>query len=242
MKTLDFFQCAYVINLPERIDRRVATEKELKNVGMCFAAGKLEFFPAIRPDSAADFPSIGARGCFMSHLQVLKMAREQGLANVLIMEDDVLMSRDFNTYEASLIQQLSQTEWGIAYFGYPIKLSTPVTGQFVPLTESIHTAHFYSVNGTYFDRLITYLDAVQQRPSGHPEGGSMHLDGAYNLFRQNNPDIPVFRASPSLVAQRSTRSDIFPNAWYETTPVLSQLLGIARSAKTFVRSRQADLG
>jgi len=44
-------------------------QKELSRIGW-----RAEFFPAVRPETAQGFPWIGARGCFLSHLAVLKSA------------------------------------------------------------------------------------------------------------------------------------------------------------------------
>ncbi|MBF2027610.1 MAG: glycosyltransferase family 25 protein [Oscillatoriales cyanobacterium C42_A2020_001] len=242
MKTLDFFQRAYIVNLPERKDRRKATEKELQKVGMQITLGRLEFFPAIRPDSPNGFPSIGARGCLLSHLQILKQARDAGLTNVLIMEDDVFMDESFPEFEDALIEQLRQEKWEFAYFGYPTMqpLTPPV--KFAPFHEPMLTTHCYGVNASIFDRLITFLEELQQRPPGHPDGGPMHLDGAYNMFREKNPDISALRTSSCLVAQRSSRSDVQPTSWYENLPVTRQLIEIARAGKTFMRSQRSNLG
>ncbi|HAX77040.1 MAG TPA: LPS biosynthesis glycosyltransferase, partial [Cyanobacteria bacterium UBA11372] len=60
-------------------------------------------FPAIRPDDAGDFPSIGARGCFESHLAILKQALADRLSNVLIVEDDLKISQRFHTEQAVLL-------------------------------------------------------------------------------------------------------------------------------------------
>uniref|UniRef100_A0A832M5K3 Glycosyltransferase family 25 protein n=1 Tax=Oscillatoriales cyanobacterium SpSt-402 TaxID=2282168 RepID=A0A832M5K3_9CYAN len=242
MKVLDFFQRAYIVNLPERTDRRKATEKELQKVGIQPTPGKLEFFPAIRPDNAAGFPSIGARGCLLSHLHILKQARDAGLTNVLIMEDDVFMDDTFPAFEEALIEQLRQEDWGFAYFGYPTTqpLTPPV--KFVPFYESMLTTHFYGVNASIFDRLITCLEELQQRPAAHPDGGPMHLDGAYNMFREKNLDILALRTSSCLVAQRSSRSDVQPTSWYENFPVSRQLIEIVRAGKTLIRSQRSSIG
>jgi GR25 family glycosyltransferase involved in LPS biosynthesis len=74
----------FVINLEHRTDRRRAMEKELSKIGW-----NAEFFPAIRPAEAADFPSIGARGCFLSHLAVLRRASETEARRLILVEDDV---------------------------------------------------------------------------------------------------------------------------------------------------------
>jgi GR25 family glycosyltransferase involved in LPS biosynthesis len=61
--------------------------RELKRVGW-----SAEFFPAIRPDGADNFPSVGARGCFLSHLALLKLAISRQLSSITILEDDLNFS------------------------------------------------------------------------------------------------------------------------------------------------------
>ena len=56
-----------IINLPERIDRKREMQKQLANVGW-----GADFFSAIRPTHPDGFESVGARGCFLSHLAVLR--------------------------------------------------------------------------------------------------------------------------------------------------------------------------
>ena len=41
-------------------------------------------FPAVKPKERLGFPNIGARGCFLSHYQILSDALRRGLANALI--------------------------------------------------------------------------------------------------------------------------------------------------------------
>ena len=85
------------------------------------------------------------------------------------------------------------------------------------------------------DRLLRFLEELQQRPPGHPDGGPMHLDGAYSTFRAQNPDVVTLIASPNLGWQRSSRSDIYPNAWFDRVPGFRQLAGAARTSKTWLK-------
>lgn len=182
MKLKEFFERAYVVNLPERKERRRVMVRELEKAGMPLTPNKVEIFPALRPQDASDFPSVGARGCFLSHLAILKRAKQDRLANVLIMEDDLTISERFRTEQAVLVEQLRRTDWGFVYFGHVEETTeaSPVTLQ--PLSEPMMTTHFYGVNNRIFDRLLWFLEELQQRPGGHPEGGPMHLDGAYSHF------------------------------------------------------------
>lgn len=67
----------YYINLDRRIDRKYHIENQLKLLNW---NGKR--FSAI-------YHSFGALGCSLSHLALLKYAREKNLSHILIMEDDV---------------------------------------------------------------------------------------------------------------------------------------------------------
>ena len=77
----------YYINLDRRTDRREQMETELTRMGLTG-----ERYSAIEAN-----PSI--IGCCQSHLNVLKKAKDEGLANVLILEDDFIFIVDKNELE-----------------------------------------------------------------------------------------------------------------------------------------------
>jgi ribosomal-protein-serine acetyltransferase len=65
------------INLSKRTDRREEIENELNNFNLYY-----ERFEAIPT------PECGIYGCGLSHLSVLKLAKERNYKNILILEDD----------------------------------------------------------------------------------------------------------------------------------------------------------
>lgn len=237
MKITDFFERAYVINLPERADRRRLMVRELEKAGMPLTPGKVEIFPAIRPASAGDFPSLGARGCFLSHQAILKQALADGLTNVLIMEDDLTISEQFKSNHEAIITQLRQSEWGFVYFGHREEVAEQSPQRLQPYDQPMMTTHFYGINHRIFNRLLGFLDELQRRPGGHPDGGPMHLDGAYSTFRAQNPDIITLIAAPNLGWQRSSRSDVSPGGWYDRLPGFKQIADIARESKNWLKSQ-----
>lgn len=233
MKFIEFFDRVYVINLPNRVDRRKAMEKELIKAGMPLTPGKVELFPAIRPDSAGGFNSIGYRGCFLSHLTVLRQARDLQLNNVLVLEDDLTFSDHFKEYEDKLITQLHQTNWDFVNFGYfcdqPVNfLEIDVPTLQPPSGQKITGTHFYGVNGKVFDKLINFFEIILQRPSGHPDGGPMSTSGAFSTFHRQNPDVVRLMSIPSVGGQRSSRTDIHDLKWFDRTPVIRELVTVAR--------------
>src|SRR5690242_2516237 len=104
-----------VINLEHRTDRRVAMQKQLSAIGW-----QAEFFPAIRPESAGDFPSVGARGCFLSHLSVLKNARDAGVKQLVVLEDDLNFVPEFAERWNHSMAALDKLEWSIFYPGHSL--------------------------------------------------------------------------------------------------------------------------
>ncbi len=164
------------------------------------------------------------------------------------MEDDLVISKTLIAQQSALIEQLQGQDWGMVYFGYYLtdrnlpKVDTkgPSAEAAVllkPYTLGIQNAHFYGVNGQILDRLIAFLEQVQQRPSGHPDGGPMHVDGAYSTFRAQNPDITTLIAEPNLGWQRSSRSDIHASAWYDYVPLVRDVANAARGAKLWLSNK-----
>jgi len=143
------------------------------------------------------------------------------------MEDDLRILEQFRTEQEVLVEKLRRTDWDFVYFGHIEKTEETSTAKLEPFSGPLQSTHFYGVNGKTFDRLISFLEELQQRPSGHPDGGPMHIDGAYSTFRGQNPDVITLIASPNMGWQRSSRSDIH-SSWYDQLPLLKQLAGVAR--------------
>lgn len=234
---LNFFDQSYVINLPERTDRRQGMQKELIRLGGKLALDKVVFFPAIKPVDQGDFPSIGARGCFLSHLEVLKQAKQQNLNHLLIMEDDLSFTPFLRKNQEIVVRELQKLNWDFAYFGHSIDVNSKGNQLFCEYSDSIRLAHFFAVNKNTIFQLVDFLELVLSRPPGHPEGGPMHVDGAYSTFRKQNSDIITLIAQPSLGFQRSSPSSIAGYQWYDQAPGLNNLVGTFRQLKNWYRSR-----
>ncbi|MCE9534019.1 MAG: glycosyltransferase family 25 protein [Planctomycetes bacterium] len=236
MKFRDFFARVFIINLPERSDRRAEMMIELKQASLLPEPGRIEFFAAVKVADAAGFPNAGYHGCFRSHLCVLKQARDAGAANVLVLEDDLAVSSSFLRDEESLIEFLQTNEWGIAYFGHSLDEPSSRPTTLERHHDSVPLSHFYAVNGRYLERLVDFFEKILTRPEGHPDGGPMSPDGALNFFLMRNPDVPCHVATPNLGIQRSSRSDLTPK-WFDNVPVLHRVIAMLRKVKRRLKRR-----
>lgn len=236
MSIFDAFERIYIINLPTRPDRRRAVLADLAGASLAADDPRLRIFPGIRPADAGNFPSLGARGCYMSHLGILREATADGLGNVLILEDDLALEPAARLPQPQLLDALRQGEWDFAYPGHVEPCADPAAPPAWQVTRSpLVCAHFYALNRRVMASLLGYLEDCMERPPGHPDGGPMHVDGAFSMFRQRNPGVVTLICIPSLGGQRSSRSDIYPNQWYDRLPVFRQLVGLARALLNRIR-------
>lgn len=214
----------FVINLPDRNDRRVEMEQQLHRVGW-----GAKFQHAHRPNSADGFPSIGAHGCFMSHLATLK----RGLTlrgHVLIMEDDLSFVPGFSQAWNNVYAKLQDAEWSIFYPGHTLD-DLPDGLSMVDPSTGIVCAHFILINRSAVQTIIDGLETILSRPPGHPLGGPMHVDGAYSTIRQQNPSLRTYAASPVLGKQRSSRSDIADLKFLDRIEILRPVMNKLRRFK-----------
>ena len=231
------FDSIRIISLPDRLDRRAEISKEMPRVGLTVGVGPVRMFDAIRPAEAAGFPSVGARGCYLSHLQVLREALETGTKHLMVFEDDALFTREIKTAGALLGLCMSD-DWDFLYPGHLMLPAIPGPLHWIPKDDWLMCTHAYAVNQRVLKPLVAYLEGALTRPVGHPDGGPMHLDAAYNYFMRDTPGVLTYRSSRSLVIQRSSHSDVAPpKAVHRLVP--PGALRVARKAKNWVRSKSS---
>lgn len=220
--TLPFVERSFVINLPERKDRRRDIRRQFERAGWNPDDPAIVYFDAVKPADPGSFPSIGARGCFMSHLGILTNAAEANLSSIAIFEDDLDFAERFNARLETTAAVLGETNWKIFYGGYETS-EPPAAGGAIARAGpnlGLRTTHFICFRGEAIAKARDYLEAILTRPAGDPEGGPMHVDGAYQWFRRACPEFDCFIATPPLGVQRSSKSDVAPLKWFDRTPVV----------------------
>lgn len=135
------------INLEHRTDRKKEIENELDNFRLPY-----ERFNAIAT------PNFGILGCSLSHLAVLKMARDNKWKNILIFEDDFIFSVDKKEFYENiklLFDKENPVNFDICMLSYNLIKSEPsLLYPFLQKVLEVQTTSGYIVNEKIYDRLI----------------------------------------------------------------------------------------
>lgn len=229
------FDRLYILNLPSRADRRRDMAGELARIGTSLDDPRVRLFPASRPAEPGGFASSGAHGCFLGHLAILREARDLGCHAILILEDDCDFAAGIETLLPPALDMLDVLGFDLFYGGYDLPegpgggdlAATPL--MLADCTAPVRTTHFLGLGRTAITALVPYLDTMLVRPPGSPEGGPMHVDGAYSWFRASRCDLSTWLARPLLGHQRPSPTDIAPSGALDRLP--APLARIARWAK-----------
>lgn len=224
------FDHIYVINLATRTDRREEMTGELARIGTGFDDKRVTLFEAVQPSDADGFRSIGARGCFLSHLGVLRLALRSGHRRILVLEDDCDFVHGIDRLLPRALDALDRGSFGIFHGGYRIEPPVVATGPVVRVDRDlpIGLTHMMGFDARAIALLVPYLELMLARPAGSPDGGPMDVDGAYGWFRASHPDVVTWIAIPPLGVQRPSPTDISPPGAFDRLP-------LPRPARTLLR-------
>ena len=136
------------INLSKRTDRREQIENELNNFELNY-----ERFEAIST------PDFGIYGCGLSHLAVLKIAKERNYKNILILEDDFEFLVSKKVFEDNLKTFFeSNIDYNVCMLSYNLHEHTICEDLNVNKVLFAKTASGYIVNSNYYDKLINLYE------------------------------------------------------------------------------------
>ena len=142
----------YYINLEKRKDRKENIENELKNMGL-----QGERFDAIENEFAC-------YGCSMSHLGVLKKAKEMNYKHILILEDDFVflvtkeqMEKTMDTFFSMVYDEtVDKFHYDVCMLNYNSGIKDDDTFMYKNIETS--NAASYIINGDYLDTLIELFE------------------------------------------------------------------------------------
>ena len=204
LRTFSDIKHAIYINLDSRTDRRELFESHFKELHDIYPT-VYTFLPVTR------FPAIqharGAIGCSKSHLECIRLAKENGWDHVLIMEDDALIKHpELLAENVNLFLEKFQDKWDVVLFAgnnyAPFKVEAP----FCFRINNCQTAGCYLVCGHYYDTLIRNFEESNALLETDP--GAHHLYAVDMYWKHLQCVDRWYLITPMCVIQRSGYSDI----------------------------------
>lgn len=191
------FEKFYVINIDPDSERMQRTRRELEGI-------HYERFPAI---TSFGNELVGNEKLYvknlqlcitLSHLAIIKKAKEKKLNNVVIFEDDVFFDDDFAIYDLDLIKNfIEKNNWALFYLGgIHVKAPTLIDVGISRISNTV-AIHAYAINGKYFDFIIDQLEKNKFK---------MPIDIFYVYFVQKQ--FPCYCCCPRLFLQDSVKEYI----------------------------------
>jgi GR25 family glycosyltransferase involved in LPS biosynthesis len=192
------FEKIVYINLRKRKDRKRECEEELQKHGII-----AERFNALqcRPYDAK--MTKNEQGCLLSHRSVIQQAKDAGLSNVLILEDDFHIVPAPNTLEWEFYEFYKDvpSDWQMLYLGgnhftcHPTKkLMTVKIRPHVLKCNFTLTTGAYAVSQSAYDIILDDLETPR-----------FQVDAHYAFLQER---LKAYGACPSLIVQRPSFSDI----------------------------------
>lgn len=166
----DKFSSIYYINLEERTDRKEETLQEfakyninaIRIPGVSLTDEENENITKnggiIWNDAHLDKFLKRQRGCTIAHLNAIKQAKETGLKNVLLFEDDILFANDIDVLSVlnNALEDLEKIDWDMFVLGSnprsPIKKITNNLG----LLDYFYCTHAIVYNSTCYDTFLEF--------------------------------------------------------------------------------------
>jgi len=137
----------------------------------------------------------GAVGCSLSHLHIMKMAKQLNLDNYLVLEDDVQFIDNFNEMLDIIMKQLPD-DWDMLYLG-----GQHIHGRNIErITDNVYkceytlTTHSFAVKNTVYDLFIDKLIDITKPCDVH--------------FAEEHKNINAYVCIPHLTWQRKGFSDV----------------------------------
>jgi GR25 family glycosyltransferase involved in LPS biosynthesis len=190
MNPFSYFCKIYVINLDSRPDRMRECQNEFNKLGI-----ETERFPGIVFTGTQDDYWNRCMGCHLSHLSIIKKAKELNLKNILIFEDDVkFINNPVEILSNALIQL--PCEWDMFYLGGNIcRKMTKISENIAKLSHAQST-HAYAINGNFYDIILNKMNEFNTR----------HMDVVYadDLV----PNFNCYISIPMIAVQKNGYSNI----------------------------------
>jgi glycosyl transferase, family 25 len=190
----DILKNNYYINLEHRKDRNIHTINELKKIGIT----NPNRFNAIKKDN-------GAIGCYMSHNEVLKKAKNNNWNYVTIFEDDILFLKPKETLEKLDKIVNSDINWDVIILGGNNYQPYKKINDDCIKVNNCQTTTAYIVKKSYYDTLINHWHEGLQKLIETNDTKKYALDIYWKILQKKDNFLLII---PLNVVQKEDYSDI----------------------------------
>lgn len=121
--------------------------------------------------------SAGAYGCLLSHVEVIREARDAGASSVLIFEDDAVLAPEFQDQFACFIKEVPD-DWDMLYLGALHKDEPVMISEHVARITKANSTYAYVLKRTIFDEYI----ALNSRAENVLDMNSYQLQERFNCY------------------------------------------------------------
>jgi GR25 family glycosyltransferase involved in LPS biosynthesis len=200
----------YLINMDKDIDRLKKVTKECDKVNI-----KFERFPGIKvsdlsqnildkyvPEEIQKYGSDGMIGCGLSHLLIWQDAIKKNYKNILVLEDDVQFTDNFNEYLENVMEELPK-DYDILYLGYfELLCRKSFDSSFNYINKPIFPfgLHAYIISNKGLKKIVKLITKMNE-----------HID---SLIARNIKKLNIYASKKKIVNQiweSSNNSDISNN-------------------------------
>jgi GR25 family glycosyltransferase involved in LPS biosynthesis len=208
---LNLFKDIYCINLISREDRWHQVQKSFSQIGIKDLVNR---FPAVNPrkydfdpkfdTKAGPYHIVPNAGCLGSHRAIIKKAKEDGLKQVLVFEDDVSFLHNDISLINHAIEDLPNT-WGLFYLGATVEKKMGMVSNFLFRTDCAKATHAVAYHHTVYD------DILSKVPEDIPElveftAGCVAVDNF--LIQEIQSKHTTYICNPLFAVQGKSFSDI----------------------------------
>jgi len=197
---MDFFKDCYYINLDRREDRKHQFIERSNTAGISairisgITPTEQEYQSRTKQPLNSKY-RLNEIGCTLSHQHIIKLAKDNNLENVLVLEDDCVFVKEFKEKATRSIKELASVKWDILYMGgNPEGPATRLTDNLYVTTGRVADTHCIAYNNTIYDTILS-IDAFNAY-----EG----IDRI--LFDQNVTNKFIYLLTPELLAGQDDSS------------------------------------
>lgn len=159
-KYLGYFEGVYFINMDSRVDRKESFETRAEELSI--PAKRISAITASDEEATPlyvghdDYRRKYKIGCTLSHQSIIRMAKENGLKNCLIFEDDCVFLDSYKETIELCVSDLKEIEWDLFYLGgEPNNYCKSISKNLAQIENGgVYTTHAYAINHTFYDKVL----------------------------------------------------------------------------------------